>query len=244
MKQRINGALGLDVSEIVVRVIRAHPEIERIFFGLPKINPPLQKRLGLSSQDREVILDAAKESRQTKLPGWYVVMLSLFRSQHPSETILRQAAFHQSISRTLYPLASDNLGVQKIHELADRTPPNRILSLCSEVRLKNGPTKHIPMMDFHCPISDHSLSLVCNTARLFDVGPGFVVETERSYHFYGSQVLLSDPELASFLGRALLFSPIVDHAWIAHQLMDMCCALQVTARTRSGKVPRVVGIVQ
>jgi hypothetical protein len=239
-KEVLSNALGLDAGAILAHIIAAHPEIDRVFFGEPQLNPALQSRIGLSSSDRQFIERALGQWRDLKLSGWERCLLA---SEEIPEGILSGAAFHQGISQTRFPVTADGLGAETIRELARQGRPGRILSICSEVLLENGLTMHIPMMDFHCPISGNSLALIYRVVRFFGVGSGVVVETDRSYHFYGFQ-LLSESKLAPFLGRALLFAPIVDQAWIAHQLIDMCCALRVTAREPGGKVPRVVGVVE
>ena len=166
----------------------------------------------------------------------------MLQARTASEGILRGIKYHQSISKMRFAVASRMLSVQRIIKLADQLSPNNVLVFCSDVRLKNGATRHIPMMDFSCSAADDCLPLVCRVIKLFGVGPGFVVETDRSYHFYGIG-LLRTRELMKYLGRALLFSPIVDRAWIAHQLMDTCCNVRISSRGKRGKVPRVVDVV-
>jgi len=85
--------------------------------------------------------------------------------------------------------------------------------------------------------------LASKIAKLIDVGKGFIVETDRSYHFYGAE-LLTGQEWSQFLGRALQFSPIVDRAWIAHQLIDLSCNLRIAPRLPDGKKLRVVAVVE
>jgi hypothetical protein len=83
---------------------------------------------------------------------------------------------------------------------------------------------------------------VSYVASQFGVGEGFLVETDKSYHFYGTK-LLEEKELVEFLGRALLFAPIVDRAWISHQLIELCCALRISSRQPDGKPLAVIRLV-
>ena len=212
------------------------------FWVRQRRTPPLQKRVASSSGVR-FIQRARERSRRFDLPAWYAVILLVLGSDEIPAGILEAAAFHQSISDSLQPIDSSALKLDRIRRLAQQIPTDRMLTFCSKVKLRNGVIRHIPMMDFHCPVSDHSLAVVSKTAAMFGIGPGFVLQTEKSYHFYGTQ-LVSETELVRFLSQALLFSPIVDQAWIAHQLIDMCCALQISSRRPKSRVPKVVGFIE
>lgn len=43
-----------------------------------------------------------------------------------------------------------------------------------------------------------------------------------------------------FLGRALLFTPVVDGRWVAHQMIEGQCALRVSPGNAQQIVPVVV----
>ena len=234
--------LNLDVIDLIISIVSAHPEIDVVFLGQPHINVPLLSRSDLLPSDRDLIRAAWQQCSESGLPLWDSVMLRLTRSDQISGTILSQAMVHHGISRTQFSVMSDTFA-RKIRELSESIPPGQMLAMCSEVQLKKGSTKHIPMIDFRCPVSPHSLQLVSKIARLLDIGKGFIVETDRSYHLYGAE-LLTGQEWSQFLGRALQFSPIVDRAWIAHQLIDMCCNLRIAPRLHEGKKLRVVAVVE
>jgi hypothetical protein len=97
-------------------------------------------------------------------------------------------------------------------------------------------------LDFHCPSSAPNLELVAEALRLLDIGAGFILESGKSYHFYGRR-LITDSERISFLSRALLLAPIVDRSWIAHQLLEGACGLRISRRQPSGLPPTVARIV-
>jgi hypothetical protein len=234
--------LNLDVIDLLVSIVGAHREIDVVFLGQPHINVPLLSRSDLLPSDRDLIRATWKQCSESGLPLWDSVMLRLTRSDQISDTILSQAMVHHGIAKTQFSVRSDGFA-REIRELSENIPPGRMLAMCSEVQLKTGPTKHIPMIDFRCPVSPHSLQLASKIAKLIDVGKGFIVETDRSYHFYGAE-LLTGQEWSQFLGRALQFSPIVDRAWIAHQLIDLSCNLRIAPRLPDGKKLRVVAVVE
>ena len=72
--------------------------------------------------------------------------------------------------------------------------------------------------------------------------PGALLSSGKSYHFYGAN-LLTDEDLRIFLGRALLFAPITDKTWIAHQLIEGSCALRISSRKDYGGPPKIIAII-
>lgn len=241
-EKAVDKLLNLDVIDLIVGIVGAHPDIDVVFLGQPYINVPLLSRSELLPSDCDLIRTAWRQCGESGFPLWDTVMVLLTRSDQISDTLLSQAMAHHGISRTRFSIGPDSFA-HKTHEMLERLPRDQMLAICSDVRLKNGSTRHIPMVDFRCPISPHSLELVSKIAKLFDVGKGFIVETDRSYHFYGAE-LMTGQELPKFLGHALQFSPIVDRAWIAHQLIDGCCNLRIAPRRPEGKVLRVVAVVE
>ena len=230
------GMLGADPSAVLLQIVNAQPEITQVSFGAPRVNPPLRERVRLSRSELEFVNQKLNRHRDLNLPAW---MLCLLSESEVSDGILTAASFHQGIEQTRFSVNVKELTIGVMAELAKRSGSDRVFSICSQVELMNDSIKHIPMMDFQCRKSSRSLELVVSIVRRFGIGAGVILETDRSYHFYGSQ-LLSHSELAPFLGRALLFAPIVDQAWIAHQLIDMCCALRAGPRRPGGEAPRVV----
>ena len=166
-------------------------------------------------------------------------MLSMFKSETVPKDILREATFHQSSVTNSYRASPHEGALHDITERLDGLSADRMLVFSSKVQLKDGTIKHIPMMDFHCPVSAYSADIVQFVASQFNVGDGFLVETDKSYHFYGSE-LLDQKALVEFLARALLFTPIVDRAWISHQLIELCCALRISSRQPARKPLAVI----
>jgi hypothetical protein len=242
MKEELRSMLGAAPIEIIKYILTSHLQIKGIFFTEPSFPPSLQERFDLSSSDGQTVQQALDLRRQYDLPFWDGVMLSLFRARDVSERILKEATLHQKTSKLSFAIPFGERDVAEIRARLRQVQQTKMLAICSEVRLTDGSTKHIPMMDFHCPVGPQSLDLSAKVAKLLGVGGGFLVETDKSYHFYGT-TLLTQTEMVEFLGRATLFSPIVDRAWIAHQLIELCCALRISDRQPEGKALRVVSLV-
>ena len=224
--------LGADTCAVVAHIVATHPEIGHVYFGAPRVNPQLLDRVANKPSDRQFVEVALKRNRDLDLSTWF---LALSASNIP-QGVLDAAAFHQGISSSQFSVPADGLTADTVDELARRQPQDRIFSLCSLVQLRAGSKKHLPMIDFQCRKTATSLDLVRDVTIRVGGGAGFIVETARSYHFFGLEVF-SEYELAQFLGRALLYAPIVDQAWITHQLIDMCCALRIVPRTPTLPAP-------
>ena len=56
-------------------------------------------------------------------------------------------------------------------------------------------------------------------------------------HFIGTK-LIADSELTTFLGKLLMYNPIIDKSWIAHQLIEKYCALRISYK--NGVIPKVI----
>jgi hypothetical protein len=65
-----------------------------------------------------------------------------------------------------------------------------------------------------------------------------LVNSGRSYHFYGDR-LLTTSKWREVLLRASLLAPIVDGRWITHQLLQGYAALQVSSHPALGSPPVV-----
>lgn len=116
------------------------------------------------------------------------------------------------------------------------------LLFCSRVFLRrwNGvEVKHIPMMDFRCEPSDRNLQLVVSSMRKLGQNRGVILESGRSYHYYGFE-LLDDIAWRCIMHRALLLTPFVDPRYIGHRLLAGTARLRVTASRGKPTVPRCV----
>lgn len=96
---------------------------------------------------------------------------------------------------------------------------------------------HLPMLDFHISISHKNTKMIMQICRQLGLNKGFILNSGNSYHFIGKQLITED-KLIDTLSRALLYGPIVDTRWIAHQLIERSCTLRIGEK--NGLVPYVV----
>ena len=95
------------------------------------------------------------------------------------------------------------------------------------------------MMDFMCVPSKSNQATIAYLLGTFCRGRGFLLESGRSYHYYGLQ-LLADEEWPAFLGRCLLMSGFADDRYIGHQLVDGHCVLRLSPGVAKTQAPTVV----
>ena len=178
-----------------------------------------------------------------RLPFWDCLLLeSSIESSGLPQPIAAAAAYHQTISesrQTLLP-AAPNLEASMRQHLKSSAGTSLIVvsSLCSGM---NEQPLHVPMLDFSVPsgVSQERTALtILNQLSC----PGALLSSGRSYHFYGSR-LMDNSTMRRFLGEALLFAPITDARWIAHQLIEGACALRLGGSRHTDRAPHVVALL-
>ncbi|WP_344161597.1 hypothetical protein [Kribbella yunnanensis] len=202
----------------------------------------MQSRLRDPEDFAELLDHTMRLREELSAPFWDSLMLACERSSGglPAE-VATAATFHQdpAVSDDDRHVVNSALPAWLRGKVEKAVDDERILAVSSRVLLTDGESAHIPMLDFAARVqnegSEASILAVCSTLP-FDAK---VLMSGRSFHYYG-KALLSGREHQEFLGRSLLFAPIVDHRWIAHQLMMGYTALRISAG-RDGLLPRYIG---
>ena len=117
-------------------------------------------------------------------------------------------------------------------------PSKSMIALSSCVKIENGELAHIPMLDFACNNDESGFISAVTALKELSV-PGFLLNSGKSFHFYGKK-LLSNKDFFSFLGKAALLTPIIDAPWIAHQLIEGAAALRLSAKEAYSHRPYLV----
>lgn len=234
--------MGHRAAEVFAAIVKTNHRIDTVFVHEFKQPPLLQDRIILSGMEEQLVKDALELRRVCGLPFWDAVLLSCFRRPTVPERLLDAAMYHQDCSHSKVGVSRDDVIKGSLVKAAERIGEvgNAMLS---EVILVDGSVGHIPMLDFHCRADDNNLKLVVAVSkRLFRSG-GIVLESGESYHGIGLGIL-SPEEFMGFLAEAFLFCPIVDRAYLAHQLADRRCSLRISKGGPLQKLPSVVAVVQ
>ena len=100
------------------------------------------------------------------------------------------------------------------------------------------------MLDFECSVSAANLAKVMNFIDTIG-GGGVVLESGRSYHYYGFN-LLTQSQWLKFMATALLFTGFTDSRHIAHRILSSEARLRIAKIDGSDRylmTPKVVAIV-
>ncbi len=228
--------IGSSVHELVVALLQRTEGAAALSLFCPPPVPMLQQRIETSLRTEEVLRTAADLRHRTNLPFWDAVNVSGFGRAEVATDLLREALFHNRHESPRRRVPIPGLTAQGLAELCSASG-DEVTVLSSEIEMDDGSRRHLPMLDFHAPASEANLMLVTAAAR--ELHPsGFVLKSGKSYHFYGA-ALLSGEQNIDHLARALLLAPIVDRAWVAHQLLERACGLRISVREER-HVPVVV----
>jgi hypothetical protein len=238
-----SNVLGLDAPRALVVLLSSFKDVEEVYLAELRPLPPLQARRDLKPAERVVFERALKCRQNTGLSFWDAVLLEL--SAVPDAIgLLDEVMMHVSFRGSELSLQWGSAIAGGLERVCAEfsTAGEASLIFLSEMRCRDGSRRHVPMVDFHAACSAPNQRVVTAVAeRLFPEG-AVLLESGVLYHAYGSR-LLSETEFPSFLVRALLFAPIVDRTYTAHQVIEGRCALRLTAGGGKSRVPKVISIV-
>jgi hypothetical protein len=235
--------LGVKAPRALAILLSSFKDIDEVYLAECRPLPPLQTRRRLSPAEQIVIDKALELRKSTGLSFWDSALLEL--SFVPDAIpLLDDAMTHVTFRGSERPLPWASAVASGLEQACAQflTPTGASLNILSEMRRHDGSICHLPMIDFGAASSVPNLRVVEAVAeRLFPEGSVLLASGE-SYHAYGTQPL-SDVEFRGFLGRALLFAPIVDRAYVAHQVIEGRCALRLTAGGGKTQIPTVVAVL-
>jgi hypothetical protein len=133
------------------------------------------------------------------------------------------------------------------------------LALDSRVVLKDGTTAHFQMMDLSPRKSPEALDKITKQFGRIIVpkfGGGFLLETNKSYHYFGFGILKQE-EWLDFLGLNLITSIVTyvgenqpraheiisDYRYIGHAMLRRSTGLRVTTRGTKVFEPKVIAVI-
>ena len=239
-------AIGNSTSEVLTALTRANERIKAIFVFSYRPPPLLQQRLDFTTDEASIVEDAIVQRKATNLPFWDSLLLSCFNKAGGYERLLQQTTFHQNHKETFRRISKDEICRGHLTDLVMRVSADESYSFSSQVELSEARLAHLPLLDFHCPETlknDRVVSEVCK--HLFEA-PVFIFSSGESYHAVGS-TLVEAEDLRTFLVKSLFFAPVVDRAYVAHQMLEGACALRLSSSLAKPNVPKLklcTGIVR
>jgi len=220
----------MNTIDIVEKIVKMNPDIELLTFTKYPEQIPIQKKINLSEIDEEFIANALVIRDLYKFPFWDCLMVSLFDKENVSDRILSSALLHNKNKEII-----KTRDVQDIVTVFQRDPKIN-LSLNSEILFSNSKFKHLCLLDFHIFPSENNLQIATKVIRALKLS-GHILDSGESYHFI-SDTFYDLDSILNILAMSLLFSPIIDRAWVAHQILERSCSIRVGMK--HSKFPIVV----
>jgi hypothetical protein len=234
--------VGCTVTDAVVEIVHATDDIAAIQCVVVPPSRLVQEEQRLPPESATVVKTGLEIRQSYRLPFWDAVLVSCFDRLLPPRDLIGQALHHNPIATARWRIPAEDCHVEQLAGITtEAVTRGGSVALLSSVIRKTGETGHLPMLDFHCPCSPENQRLAAEVLVALDPGPGYLIASGESYHFIGAQ-LITGSDLPVFLGRALLLSPIIDRAWIAHQLIEGTCALRISATADTTEPPRIVAL--
>ena len=240
----MRSGLGCHVAHAIAEGVQSSEDIELVeFVRVPASSRTVQERMSLTPPVAEVLQHALELRERTGLPFWDSAMVSSFGIGDVVYPLLQAAVHHNPRPPTLARLSRTDCTPENIQALGSLCLQGESVAMLSAVTVDDGETRHFRMLDFHLPCGRENQATAVASLDTLRSGQGFLVESGKSYHFLGIDTVSSD-ELMAFLARALLLGPVVDRAWIAHQMLEGRCALRVTPRVGQTNMPKVVSVCE
>lgn len=101
--------------------------------------------------------------------------------------------------------------------------------------------KHIPMIDFECPINKENKVKILNLISELGQKDGFLLESGQSYHFYGAK-LLEEMEWKKF-NEKLAKNELIGQTWPKLQVEDGFSVLRITTSPLKPTMPKVIALI-
>jgi hypothetical protein len=197
------------------------------------------------SPNEESILDKARALRAGSHLSFWDAVLIVCHDQASIPQGLLQAAQHHA--GTASAAKGQTVSRQQVldgalKQMCQNKAESKWVGMTSEVVLDDGSTAHIPILYFRCRQSPINQKLVGEITKRLLPGGAIVLETGKVYQAYG-KTTIPPKDFSRWLGQALLFGSVVNHRWVAHQLIDGKCTARVSAGRSKKSLPVCVDVV-
>jgi hypothetical protein len=230
--------MTLTSSDAILRIVDQNANVSAIHVFEPTMSPPIQDDASLSFDEQKIVQAALELRSLTDLPFWDSVLLKIASSNTDAPALIAKAQRHNPQCKTLERIERAALSGENLARRMAAVAPGQVLALSSKVACHDASERHIPLIDFHCKTSPANDGRVRTIAEALGL-KGYIAHSGQSYHFLGSS-LLESSELILLLGRALLFAPIIDRAWIAHQILEGAAGLRISPGKTYKEPPKII----
>lgn len=210
----------MDSADVIRELVRKNSSIKSCRFFSFSTSTKLQDRLREIDALKCNLIDKAQEKKKREGVRFWNALLSIFVEEgiHNQE-LLSEIFYHQPNRDFAYVDRND---LEEFLATKKTTPQ----AINSKVLMIDGSSKHIPLLDFKVPSKQGHDKLVADCVLTMGLR-GYVLDSGRSYHFIGSN-LISESELFDLLAKFILLDPISDKVWAAHQIIERSASLRVS----------------
>lgn len=236
--------IGEEAPQLVLALPGQIPSLASLMFHTYFPSPGLEERLAESHDPtlREIFQKAEqlRELSGNDLPYWESIIVASWTTTK-LDLLISQALRHDVTreAKTRFGITAGELNPNRIRRAIESLESGWVLALCSRCEALDGSLWHIPMLDFRCAPNPMNLERTEKALRQLGETRGAILESGRSYHYYGFE-LKSPKEWIEFMSRSLLLAPFVDARYIAHRLIEGTSVLRITSSERKPRVPSVV----
>ena len=238
---RNNSLIGTEVPKLIEALVEQIPEIASIKLFRRKYFRLIQEDPAISYWEQEIIGRGLRLREELGLSFWDSTLLQVGESKVSANNILRLATRHNPQDLDYLDIPRSNCTEESFRGFMNQLVSGQVLAISSAIRTNSNRTRHLPMIDFHCPESvanNETVKIIISELRL----SGYIVASGASYHFYG-RTLIDEEMLITMLSKSILFSPIVDHRWVGHQLLERACGLRISPGKQYQCCPKVIAEV-
>ena len=152
------------------------------------------------------------------------------------------------LNHTIWMSRNDFLNSKKINQIIKALPKDANVGVDSKVKTSDNKYYYLPMVDFGCKKSTKYINLIIERFKKEDIKHGWLVETAKSYHYYGDE-LLTYRQCIQFYGKCLCSSivhtrenieQLADTRYIGHILRRGSSTLRFTTNGDKTFEPKVV----
>src|SRR5437867_7692428 len=210
---------GMTTTDVLTLLVSENENISAIFSFSYRHPALLQQRVPLTPDEHKILAKASELREKLRVPFWDALMLSCFGEKRDFTRLLREATFHQSHKGSVLRVSRDEVLAGRLAELMNAQPAGHHLSFSSKIELEGVGLRQLPLLDFHSPECVENDLLVAEVCKQLFRHPTLVFSSGESYHAVGLSPL-DENEFRELLTRSLLFAPIVDARYVAHQLLE------------------------
>lgn len=201
--------------------------------------PSIQERGELTESELKIAEEVAIIRKSLWFSYLEILLERVVKNNYVSKGLLNSINYHQEHPKSRKWVNIKELKSNNFIEIEKYCRKSTQLALCSRVATESNIPMHIPLLDFHVEKTPFSLDMVIKITKILFGDEFIVLATNRSFHSIGL-TLVDDHRFKYILSNSLLFTPIIDNAYVAHQLMETEATLRIGKDSLNNKSPWVV----